>query len=772
MIQVGRNWVEPKPVDSSPELLRAFGKEPIIAQALTSRGIHSLDQANIFFDPSKYHPTSPEAFPDLARAVERIQKAIRSDQTIGIWGDFDVDGQTATALLVTCLKMIGAKVEFHIPIRAEESHGINPVGLKAFLKKGINLLVSCDTGISAIDAIELAHQQEVDVIITDHHSLPELLPPAFAIINPNQLPADHNFRFLSGVGTAYQLAKALLENTGYSNEIAPLLDLVALGTVADLAYLNGENRYLVQSGLIQLRKNLRTGLKELLGLNEVNPALLSEEHISFIIAPRLNAIGRLDDANPMVDFLTTTDKKVAQKIAFELEDWNFKRKLAVDQVYQAAIQQFEKDPFLLKVPILLLAQKNWPAGVIGIVASRLVNQFYKPVIILSIDEKGVAHGSARSIEGVDINHLISTQKDFLITFGGHPMAAGLAIKADLISQFKINIEQTILQLFPDRKIQPEIKIDGSLPLTSINLELAELIEKLAPFGPGNPPVILASRNLELISHSVVGKDQQHLKVRVLDQAGISKEVLWWQGNGSPLPQGRFDLAFTIRASNFQGKRDIQMEWIAFRETVDDSINIVNQVPYKIEDHRREDGDTALKLLLAIGDQKPIYWGENIILPIIPMVDRTQLSSGNLLVVVTIPPRREILKAAFDIVKPREVVLFGLNPQSDQPNEILKNLMGFIHFAINHKDGVLNEGSIAARTSQPLVAVETGIRLIAAQGDITILSSKIPLIKIGRGGQFDQEKVEKYNRDLQIILTENIAYRQHYLIADPNNLLSF
>jgi single-stranded-DNA-specific exonuclease len=320
LIQAGWNWVEPIAIEPSSEILQVYNHEPLIAHALALRGINSIDQANIFFNPEKYHPASPDSFPDLPRAVERIRKAIRTGEIIGIWGDFDVDGQTATTLLVSCMNMIGAKVEYHIPIRAEESHGINPAGLIDFLKKGINLLISCDTGISANDAVALANQQGVDVIITDHHSLPEQLPSAFAVINPNQLPAKHPFRFLSGVGTAYQLAKALLENNNNSKEVEHLVDLVALGTVADLAYLNAENRYLVQSGLTQLRKNLRIGLKELLCLTDVNPTLLSEEHISFIIAPRLNAIGRLDDANPIVDFLTTTEIKFAQKMAFELED--------------------------------------------------------------------------------------------------------------------------------------------------------------------------------------------------------------------------------------------------------------------------------------------------------------------------------------------------------------------------------------------------------------------------------------------------------------------
>jgi single-stranded-DNA-specific exonuclease len=772
LIQADRNWIEPRNIEPSNEIFQAFKNEPLIAQALSSRGIISLDQADSFLNPGKYQPASPYEFPDLVKALERIRKASQTGETIGIWGDFDVDGQTATTLLVTCMKMIGAKVEYHIPIRAEESHGIYPPILKVFLEKGINLLISCDTGISANDAVELSSQQGVDVIITDHHSLPDQLPFAFAIINPNQLSTEHPFRFLSGVGTAYQLAKAVLEDFGYSNEVEPLLDLVALGTVADMAHLNSENRYLVQTGLIQLRKNQRVGLQELLHLADVDPELLSEEHISFIIAPRLNAIGRMDNANPMIDFLTSTDKQITKKMALELENWNFKRKLAVDQVYQAAIRQIENDPSFLSSPLLLLSQINWPAGVVGIVASRLVNQFSKPVIILSIDDKGIAHGSARSVEGMDINYLISTQKDLLISWGGHPMAAGLSMKADLINQFKTYIENTILKIFPSTQKQQDLRIDAFLTLKSIKLELAESIEKLSPFGPGNPPVILSSRNLELVSSSIIGKNQEHLKVKVRDQTGIMKEVIWWQGNGSPQPQGIFDLAFTVRASNFKGRRDIQMEWTTFRDSISESIIAHPQVPYKIKDLRKEDHDTVLKILNSIKCQMQNIWGENINIPGITFVDRLQVTSGSLMAVATIPPRREILKQVIELVKPGEIFLFGLNPQADDQQEFIKKISGLLRFAITHKDGVLDLELLAARTSQTSIAVKTAINLIEAKGSITILSSKFPLIKIGRGGQSNQEKENKIENDLHLILKENIAYRKFYLNADPGTLLLF
>jgi len=302
-----RNWTDPLPVEVDPAFQAAVGGNPLVAQILVRRGIHDAALAHSFLDPDSYIPTSADVLPGMLAACERIEQAIAQNERIGVWGDFDVDGQTSTTLLVSALKGLNANVTFHIPVRAHESHGVNIENLSLFLDSGVNLVVTCDTGISSNEAVDYAHSRSVDVIITDHHSLPDLLPDAFSVINPKRLPDDSPLTGLPGVGVAYKLAEALYQRAGRTAELNNFLDLVALGIVADLANQTGDTRYLLQRGLPILRTSPRTGLQVLYELSGLQPAYLTEEHIGFVLGPRLNALGRLDDANPVVEFLTTND---------------------------------------------------------------------------------------------------------------------------------------------------------------------------------------------------------------------------------------------------------------------------------------------------------------------------------------------------------------------------------------------------------------------------------------------------------------------------------
>jgi single-stranded-DNA-specific exonuclease len=296
-------WMEPEPVQFSVELLQAAGNDPILAEALTRRGILNPGQAAAFLDPSKYCPAMPQEIPDMDIAVQRLSQAIASGEIIGVWGDFDADGQTSTSILYASLQILGARVEYYIPVRARESHGVSLPALESFLKRGVTLILTCDTGVTAHDAVDFGRKSGVDFIITDHHTLPPVLPDAVAVVNPQRLPEDHPLRPMCGAGTAFKLAEALFDHYDRKAEASQFLDLAAIGTIADLAILSGDNRYLVQTGLEQIRRNPRPAIKVLLDQADINYAQLSEEHISYIVAPRLNALGRLADANPAVSFL-------------------------------------------------------------------------------------------------------------------------------------------------------------------------------------------------------------------------------------------------------------------------------------------------------------------------------------------------------------------------------------------------------------------------------------------------------------------------------------
>ncbi len=555
-----RTWLEPHKINVPEQFTRAIGGNPMVSQVLFSRGLQDLDTARGFLTPEYYHPSPPSELPNLEKAVYILRNALEGKKTIGIWGDFDVDGQTSTTLLVSALRQLGGDVIYHIPVRAEESHGISLPALKKFLERGAQLILTCDTGISSSDAIDYAKSMGVPVIITDHHDLPEILPEAEAIVNPKMLPAGHPLSSLPGVGVAYKTVEAL-----FSDDLQhQFLDLVALGIVADIALLKGDTRFLLQCGLEALRHTQRAGLLAMLELTELHQSNLSEEHIGFVLAPRMNALGRLDDANSIVELLSTTDMGLARTLAVQLEGMNAQRKMLSDQVYQAAQAQLNKDPHLLDDPLLLLSHPSWPAGVVGIVASRLVELYHRPVILLSTPPGQIARGSARSIEGINITEAIAANHHMLKGFGGHPMAAGLALDPERIPAFHQAISRSVEKMGISIQLEKDLQIDSYLPLPELTIELVEDLERLAPFGAGNPPLVFATRNLKLTGYAAVGRTADHLQLTTEDELGHLQRSIWWQGAGYSLPEAKFDLAYSVRASTYRGQRDVQIEWIDYR----------------------------------------------------------------------------------------------------------------------------------------------------------------------------------------------------------------
>jgi single-stranded-DNA-specific exonuclease len=486
-------WLDPQPVDASP--LAPLDLPPLLAQTLVRRGIHTLDSARAFLHPDAV-PSTP--FPGIEKAVDLINLAIRNEERICVWGDFDVDGQTSTALLVQTLRALGADVVYYIPIRGKESHGLHIETLAPIIDNGAKLILTCDTGVTAHKAIDYCNSRSVDVVVTDHHDPGETLPNAKAIINPKLLPEDHTLRNLAGVGVAYKLAEELLDRgrwiedrslstvygLRYSEE---LLDLVALGLIADVALLQGETRSLAQKGIQALRTTDRLGLKVLAELSSTNLETLTEETIGFTFAPRLNALGRLSDANPAVELLLTDDPARARVLAAQIEGLNAQRRLLTGQVTEAAEAQLRENPDLLTEPAIVLSHPNWPGGVVGIVANRLVDRYHKPALLLTEGEDGILRGSARSVEGLHITEAITANRDLLLNFGGHPMAAGVSLQKDNLTAFRRGLGKAIeKQLGEIVREEPTLQIDAWLDLDEVDLELADAIEMLAPFGAGTP----------------------------------------------------------------------------------------------------------------------------------------------------------------------------------------------------------------------------------------------------------------------------------------------
>lgn len=768
---MSRQWIEPQAISVPQSYLAAVSGYPLVAQTLYRRGFIEAAAARGYLDPKQYQPASPWELPGMEIAVDTLWQAVQAGKRICVWGDFDVDGQTATALLVSVLKELNADVSHHIPVRSRESHGVSVQVLNEYIAQGIDLLLTCDTGITALPAVELANQHNIPVIITDHHELPSELPPARAIINPKQLPLQHPLSTLPGVGVAYKLVEAIFTLHPSKNAPAQLLDLVALGIVADIAQLVGDTRYMLQCGLPILREMQRPGLRIMAELAELNPRNLSEEHISFVLAPRLNALGRLGDANSSVEFLTTTDPLRARILAYELEGLNANRKLLSEQVYRAALTQLENDPSYHQSNVIVLTHPAWPSGVIGIAAAQLVERFEKPVILFSTPPGEVARGSARSIAGINITAAITTQADLLEGFGGHPMAAGLSILPDRLLDFKRGLSRAIASQGASTTPLASLQIDGYVALNALSPELVVEIERLAPFGSGNPPVILASRNLTLAGYTAVGKHGEHLLVKLEDESGYTQQAIWWQGADQPIPDHSFDLAFTVRTATYRGQQGIQLEWIHSRPSTNASVSLSAQSQItQVYDHRFT--SNPLEVLTSLHNLPEVQiWHEADAESNIAARDRSSLTPCETLVIWSAPPSPAVLRAVLQSANPRKVYLFGNSTSMDQPANFLTRLAGLCKYALNRNIGRLELASLAAATNQRLETVSTGLRWLKARGHIAIVEQHPDFVIINPSIAQSALAQQSPDAELLALLRESAAYRKYYLREDKDRLIN-
>lgn len=757
-------WLDPPPLEI-PASFADLGLPPLIARTLISRGYRDPASARAFLYAEKL-PSTP--FPGIEPAIERVLSAIRNRQPICIWGDFDVDGQTATALLVQALQAAGAKVTYYIPVRGKENHGVHIPSLQPILDSGIRLIVTCDTGITAHEAIEYANARGAEVIVTDHHDPGETLPNAKVIINPKLLPKDHPLRNLAGVGVAYKFAEALLAESQAANQVAiteNLLDLVALGLIADVALLQGETRTLAKKGIQKLRQTERLGLQVIAELAGAALETLTEETIGFTFAPRLNALGRLSDANPAVELLLTREPARARLLATQIEGLNTQRRLLTRQVYEAAESQLEANPGLLSEPAILLTHPNWPGGVVGIVANKLVERYHKPALLLTEGEDGILRGSARSIEGLHITEAIATQKDLLLGFGGHPMAAGLSLPKENLAAFRRGLGKAIeAQIGSMVWEEPTLQIDAWLTLDEINLALADSLEMLAPFGAGNPELTLATRHVTLKSVTEIGKTKEHLRLHIEDEQGHTQSLLWWNGVGEELPEAgsKIDVAYSLRATSYRGQRQVTLQFTEFR--------LIEEKPIEIRYEPLEIFDWRLETAKWQELQGALIWAEG--------VDRSrgkarfELHPAPAFAIYTTPPSPAHLRQALDIVKPQKVYLLGVNPAEEKPDAFLSRLAGLCKFVLNQRNGLTTVAELAAATAQREGTVLLGLNWLAAGGHI-MFEEENGQIRLAEGNKGDDPYLRK---ELYIAirgaLQETAAYRAYFARAEAKALLNF
>ena len=752
---VSADWQDPPAVSVPDNLRAAVGGHPLISDHLARKGILTPSHAGRFLSAERYTPASADVLPDIDRAVDRLNRAIRAGERILIWGDFDVDGQTSTALLYSALRQRGARVGYHVPNRFSEGHGIHLPTLKKKLDDGIDLVLTCDTGVSAHDAVEYAAGRGVDTLITDHHALPERLPAAVAVLNPRRLPDGHALRELPGVGVAWKLIEALFAG----DDAADLLDLVALGIVADVMPQVDDTRYLLQRGLDVLRANRRLGLQALLERAQVAADDLNEGHIGFALAPRLNALGRLADANPAVELLTTGDGERARQLADRLEGLNARRRFLSDQVYRSAQAQIEADPALLEYAALVLSHDDWHSGVIGIVASRLAEVYHRPVVLIATPDD-VGRGSARSVAGVNITAAFGAVAQLLTRYGGHSMAAGLSLPADKIFDFRRALSGVTRGLIGDQPTQPRLSIDGYLDWKQISLELTRDIERLAPFGNGNPPLTLVSRDLKMVGRSGLGRRGEHLQLQVEDERGHRQRVIWWRGAGQDLPSGAFDLAYTLRTSTYKGEREALVEWLDYRQRATAAPETDVSAPlYELIDHRRS--LSTEKDLASARARYPdaLVWAE--VERPENAVDRLHLAPAETLIVWTIPPSSEIWTAALATVDPDRLIVFGARPRLENRSAFLLRLAGLVKYALARKAGGARLEELAAAMGERERSVLVGLQLLRALGKLDYRVGRTGEVLLTAVDRAPSAGVERLQNRLDLLLRETRAYRNYW-----------
>ena len=760
-------WLEPQPVDVPFALQEAVGGHPLVAQTLARRGVLTPDAARAFLDPAAYTPALPSDLRDLGLAAERLRRGIEAGERIAVWGDLDVDGQTATALLVQVLRALGADVTFHVPSR-QEGHGVHKAGIDSLISAGVRLILTCDTGVTAHTAVAHANARGAEVIVTDHHVLGAGLPPALAVINPHRLPPGHPLGTLPGVGVAYELVRAL-DPVGADRS----LDLVALGTVADVATLTGDARYLVQRGLEALRQAGRPGLRAVYEAAELDPQGLSEEHIGFVLAPRLNALGRLDEAAKGVELLLTSDPVRARTLATEMEGLNARRQWLTKQVADAALTQIDRQPSLLSdYQALVLSHPTWPPGIVGIVAGRLAERLGKPAVLISTEGE-LGRGSGRSVPGVDLIACLTDCAHLLRNYGGHAGAAGFSIEPERIPELRAALSRAVVARATI--VEPTLTVDAYVELADLTLDLVAQIGRLAPFGPGNPPLVLAVRDLRALSDVTIGRTAEHRRVTVEDAGDRTQTVFWWQSTGWPLPQGGFDLALTVRASDYRGAPEVQVEWLDARVREPAAMEVVAAPLIQVRDYRAVDNpEVMLKSLVADGDLQ--VWAEVDLPPGVETHDRRQLTLGRRLAVWTLPPGPRELRAALDRVGADEVILFGRDPGMDEAGAFLHRLAGLVKFVLSARGGDLDLEAAAAATAQRVSTVQAGLDRLAAQGQVVIVEQEDNRCRLawgrGRAAQQDAQRAEIARARLDALLAEAGAYRCYVLAAPAEAVVRF
>ena len=566
MTAMEKNWIL-KSQGEGEKVERLCGELNIskpLAILLVQRGFSSFDEAKSFFRPELTLLHDPFLMKDMALAIERIQAAVQNKEKILVYGDYDVDGTTSVALVYTFLRTFYEAIDFYIPDRYNEGYGVSTKGIDYARETGSSLIIALDCGIKAIDKVKYAKHHSIDFIICDHHNPGDEIPPAIAVLDPKRKDCTYPDSELSGCGVGFKLIQAYAAKNDIPFEkLIPFLDLVAVSIASDIVSVTGENRILAYYGLKQLNENPRTGLKAIIELAGISDKRITIDDVVFKIGPRINAAGRMESGKSAVSLLIAEDKALAKVMGDKINSYNSDRRNIDTSITQEALDIIGRDPELQKRKTTVLFNPNWHKGVIGIVASRLIDNWYRPTVILT-ESNGFATGSARSVFGFDLYQAVDACSDLLENFGGHKYAAGLTLKIENIPRFQQRFEKFVADTIDAEQLIPVVEIDTEISLSEISPRFFRILKQFEPFGPGNmAPVFLTENVVDNGTGKQVGASGEHLKLNLIqeeDPYKVYPAIAFQQGNlykHINMGQG-FDACYSLEENEFMGRVNLQM----------------------------------------------------------------------------------------------------------------------------------------------------------------------------------------------------------------------
>ncbi|MDG2264085.1 MAG: single-stranded-DNA-specific exonuclease RecJ [Flavobacteriales bacterium] len=537
------------------KLAKDLGVNHIVAHLLVLRGIENFDDAKLFFRPELKHLHDPFLMKNMQDAVDRIEKAIANKEKVLVYGDYDVDGTTSVSMMYSFLKRFSPEIEYYIPCRYEEGYGISLKGIDYAKKNNFSLIIALDCGIRAFDQVDYANEKEVDFIICDHHNPADKIPNAIAILNPKQSDCNYPYKELSGCGVGFKLIQAYSQKNNIDfSEISEYLDLLTVSIGADIVPMTGENRVFSYFGLKQINTQPRAGLKALMDIaNKIKELSISD--VVFGIAPRINAAGRIEHAKKAVEILVEQDLDRAKKLASFIEENNVTRRNLDQNITKEALEMIDENK-----KSTVVFSKNWHKGVVGIVASRLIESHYKPTIVLA-EKDGILTGSARSVHDFDLYEAISKCAHLCEKFGGHKYAAGLSIKKENLSEFIIAFEKAVSESITEDQLSPKIDVDMEIDIDAVDDKLFRIIKQFSPFGPQNLSPIFVSRSVVDNGYGKrIGADKSHLRINTKTASGSLAGIGFSMGDAFEKIKdySEFDICYSINENEWNGRKNLQL----------------------------------------------------------------------------------------------------------------------------------------------------------------------------------------------------------------------